>query len=68
MLLKSCLNCRYHEITDEYNEVTSRCLRENCYSRYSKCIAQQALNTFLKDESIRDNRSFSGPTHLYHWE
>lgn len=59
MLLKSCLNCKYHEITNEYNEQTSRCLKENCYSRYTKCVAQEALYRFLKDESFRENRSFS---------
>ena len=59
MLLKSCLNCKYHDITDECNDQTSRCLKEDCYSRYSKCVAQKALNRFLKDESFRQNRSFS---------
>jgi hypothetical protein len=55
MLLKSCLGCRYHEIMDECKEQTSRCLKENCYSRYTKCIAQRALNSFLKDESSRNS-------------
>lgn len=56
MLLKSCLNCTYHEITEECKEQTSRCLRENCYSRHSQCVAQKALNNFLKDESFREDR------------
>ena len=63
MLLKSCLNCKYHQIADEFNEQTSRCLKENCYSRYSKCVAQKALNLFLKNESSRENPSFSGLIH-----
>jgi hypothetical protein len=62
MLLKCCLNCRYHEITDELGEGTSRCSKENCYCRYTKCIAQKALNRFLKDESSRENRPFSALT------
>ena len=53
MLLKSCLDCRYHEITDESGEQTSLCLKESCYSRFTKCVAQKALNSFLKDESCR---------------
>jgi hypothetical protein len=60
MLVKSCLNCKYHEIVDEWNEQTSRCLKENCYSRYSKCVAQKALNRFLKDESSRQSERISG--------
>ncbi len=63
MLLKSCLNCRYHEITDEWKEVTSRCLKENCYSRFSRCIVEKGLNRFLKDESLREDGFFSNPTH-----
>ena len=57
MLLKSCLNCSCHEITNEYKEQTSHCLKENCYSRYTKCIAHKALTSFLKDESFRQNPS-----------
>ena len=64
MLLKSCLSCRYHEITDEWEEQTSRCKRENCYSRYTKCIAQKALAIFLREESFGQNRGLSGLTHL----
>ncbi len=64
MLLKSCLYCEYHEITDEWNEQTSRCSKENRYSRYSKCIAQKALNRFLKDESFRQDRSSSALAHF----
>jgi hypothetical protein len=68
MLVESCLNCKYHEITNESNEQISRCLKENCYSRYSKCVAQKALNSFLNDESSRQNRPFSALDHLYRWE
>jgi hypothetical protein len=68
MLLKSCLNCSYHEITDECEEQTSHCLKENCYSRYTKCIAQKALGFFLKEESFREIRPFSVLTHLYRRE
>jgi hypothetical protein len=60
MLLKSCLNCSYHEITSEHKEQTSHCSKENCYSRYTKCIAHKAFTSFLKDESLRQNRRFPG--------
>jgi hypothetical protein len=64
MLVKSCLSCRYHEITDECDEQTSHCKKENCYSRYTKCIAQKALTIFLKNESFAQNRGFSALTLL----
>ena len=68
MLLKSCLNCSYHEITNEFGEQTSRCSKENCYSRYTKCIAYKALTSFLEDEGIRQNRSLPEHAHLVHCE
>jgi len=64
MLLKSCLNCSYHEITNELEEQTSHCSKENCYSRYTKCIAHKALTSFLKDESFRQNPSAGMTTRI----
>ncbi len=59
MLIKSCINCKYHEIAKESNEQTSHCSKENCYSRFSKCIVQKSLNRFLESESFRQNCSSS---------
>jgi len=30
----------------------SRCIKENCYSEFSKCITVRALNQFLEDEKL----------------
>jgi hypothetical protein len=68
MLLKPCLNCKYHEITSEFDEEKSRCLKENCYARFSKCIAQKALETFLNEGSSRQDHPFSAIEHLYSQE
>jgi hypothetical protein len=35
----------------EAKEQTSYCGRENCWSRFSKCIDMKALERFLKQES-----------------
>ena len=43
MMIKSCLTCKFHEIKPDGKEETSHCRRENCYSRYSKCVAEKAL-------------------------
>jgi hypothetical protein len=40
-------------------EETSHCRRENCWSRYSKCVLVKALEKFLKEESSREDRPFS---------
>ena len=64
MLIKSCLNCKYHTIRLEGEEQTSHCGRENCWSRFSKCINMKALERFLKEESSRHDRSFSSLTHI----
>jgi hypothetical protein len=53
MMIKSCLTCKFHEIKPDGKEETSHCRRENCYSRYSKCVAEEALERFLEQESSR---------------
>ncbi len=65
MLLKSCILCKFHEINQEGKEQISRCLRENCYSQYSKCAAEKALEIFLEQESSVTFRPFSGFDHFY---
>jgi hypothetical protein len=53
MLIKSCLDCKFHEVKEEGRERISGCLKEKCYARYSKCIQSKALEKFLKEESSR---------------
>ena len=63
MILKHCLDCKYHNIRLEGNEETSHCQRENCWSRFTKCVLYKALEKFLKEESFRpDNRFLSSNT------
>ena len=61
MIIKVCLPCEYHEIEQDGKEETSHCRKENCWSRYSKCVLGKALERFLKEESSRQDRSFSSP-------
>jgi hypothetical protein len=68
MLIKSCFDCKFHEIRQEGKEKISYCARENCYSRYSKCIADKALNRFLEQESGEHNRPFSAIERFYSLE
>lgn len=51
MVIKLCLNCEYHSVKLESGEPTSHCGRENCWSRYSKCVLHKALETYLKENS-----------------
>jgi hypothetical protein len=51
MVIKSCFSCKFHEIRQEGNDKMSRCIKENCYSEFSKCIAIKALNRFLEEDS-----------------
>ncbi len=55
MIIQSCLKCRYHAIRLEGDEETSHCQRENCWSRYSKCILSKALEKYLKENSLRSD-------------
>jgi hypothetical protein len=51
MLIKSCFQCKFHEIKQEKNEQMSHCQKENCWSRFSKCITNKALSRYLEQES-----------------
>jgi len=67
MLLKSCSNCKFHEIKQNGNGEgkISYCARENCYSQYSKCLANKALSQFLEQETREPDRPFSAINHFY---
>jgi hypothetical protein len=64
MLIKPCFICKFHEIKEEESEPMSYCSRENCYSRYSKCIANKALDRYLEQESSERDRPDMGS--LFH--
>jgi len=65
MLIKSCFQCEFHEIKEEAKEQMSHCRRENCWSRYSKCVAMKALNRFLEQESFELDPLSPPPTYMY---
>ncbi len=65
MLIKSCFPCKFHEIKQDGKEETSHCGKENCWSRYSKCVLARALEKFLKEESSRHERPFSALERYY---
>jgi len=43
----------------EGKDQTSHCRKENCWSRFSKCIAFKALEKFLKEECSEIDCSLS---------
>lgn len=51
MIIKSCINCRFHEVREEEENKMSYCKKECCWAQYSDCIIQKALDRFLKEES-----------------
>ena len=65
MIIKSCLTCKFHEIKPDGKDEMSHCQKENCWSRYSKCVLAKALEKYLKEESSQPERSFSALTHMY---
>ena len=64
MIIKACLTCKYHTLRLEGEEQKSHCERENCWSRYSKCITMKALEKFLKEESSRHDTPSSLFTYM----
>ncbi len=65
MLLRTCLICKFHECRLVDGVRISYCQRENCYSRYSKCIANKALNRFLEQDSRQTERPDSALSRFY---
>jgi hypothetical protein len=65
MLIKFCLPCKFHEISEEGNEKKSRCVKENCYAEFSKCIAKKALHQFLEDEKTESKGHLSALNHTF---
>jgi hypothetical protein len=65
MILRSCLSCTYHEIREELEIRVTFCLKENCWSQYSKCVAERALERFLEKERMEIPEPFSALSHLY---
>jgi hypothetical protein len=59
MIIKSCLSCEFHEVKGDGKEEASHCRKENCWSRYSKCILAKALEKFLEEQSSRPEHKFS---------
>jgi hypothetical protein len=65
MLLRSCFVCDGHEIRGEEGVRQSFCRKENCWSRYSKCVARRAIQRFIEEERLDVARNFSALSHVY---
>ncbi|MGQ9656039.1 MAG: hypothetical protein ACUVXD_18440 [Thermodesulfobacteriota bacterium] len=65
MLLRSCLICDHHEVRLEDEVRKSFCQKENCWSRYSKCVVQRALERFLEQDRVDAPSQFSAIAHVY---
>ena len=65
MVLQCCVPCEYHELKVEGGEEMSHCTKENCWSKYSKCVALMALDRFLGSERVDRQRRFSALAHVY---
>ena len=50
MIILFCLSCEFHEVKPEPEDI-SYCHKENCWSRFSKCVAKEALRRFLEKET-----------------
>jgi len=68
MLLQCCISCKFHIINIEDDRETSFCSKENCWARYSRCVAQKALEHFIRNELVRAERTFTALELLYSGE
>lgn len=65
MMLRSCFMCPHHQIKREETSSHSFCQKENCWSRYSRCIARKALERFLEEDRLEVPTRFSALSHVY---
>jgi hypothetical protein len=60
MIIKSCLDCKFHEIRDDERYQSSYCRKESCWAVYTNCITQKAVERFL----IEECETIDGSLHL----
>jgi len=60
MLIKSCFDCKFHKVRDEDGSQSSYCGKESCWSVYTGCITQKAVERFL----IEEGRTTDGSIYL----
>lgn len=61
MLIKTCLECKFHKIRSEDVGQSSYCGKEGCWAVYTNCITQKAVERFLCEEC----RTNQDPAKLY---
>lgn len=52
MLIKACLECKFHEIKEDGDDQGSYCKKECCWSQYSDCVSSMAIEKFLREERV----------------
>lgn len=65
MILRYCFYCRFHSIKEMDGQRWSHCSKENLWSKYTKCVMQTALESFLQRENSGGKRTFSALDHVY---
>jgi hypothetical protein len=54
LIIKSCVACEFHEVKLE--DKASYCEKENCWAKFSKCVAKRALARYLEEEEVLHGR------------
>jgi hypothetical protein len=65
MVLQCCIACEHHVVKLNGAKEMSHCTKENCWAKYSKCVALKALERFLNSEGVDRQRRFSALAHVY---
>lgn len=60
MLVKTCLECKFHKLRNEEEGRSSYCGKEGCWAVYTNCVTQKAVERFL----IEECRMNEGPLKL----
>jgi hypothetical protein len=57
VIIKSCLECKFHKMRSEDEGGSSYCVKEGCWAVYTNCITQKAVELFLIEECRRTDGS-----------
>jgi len=52
MILACCAICEHHEKVEIDCKLHSKCQKENCLSRYSNCVRDEAVKRFIRQNKL----------------
>jgi len=59
MILAHCVKCEFHQKVEIDQKPFSKCNKENCLAMYSNCVRVTAVNKFVSENDLDNNKDRS---------